>query len=233
MSAGIERPLRVSEVIAETMRLYGDRIWSAFGLGAVEALVVLAADVAGRVVGLVLLAVAFTLVFAAAARIVAGDGFREAWGQVAVRLAVLAPLGFVVAVPFAVSFGYLVLMAVAIAWLALTGLAIPVAMLERESGNEGWLARVSYALRRAIALARAGYLHALGVSAVLVLAYLVFGILLSGLLAGFADNSGKIALLLAQIVLAPFFFFGLAILYYDQRARLGRAPSSSAASPAA
>jgi hypothetical protein len=232
VSVEAERPLRVSEIFAESMRLYGERTWAVLGIGAVQALTFVLAILAGRAGGFVVLAASFTLVFAAAARIVAGDGFGEAWGQVAVRLDVLAPLGFVVAVPFAATFGYLVLLPVAIAWLALTSFAIPVAMLERDRVAEGWFARLGYALRRAITLARAGYWHAVAVAAALVLVYLVFGVLLANLLVGFAENSGDVAVILVQLVLAPFFFCGLSVHYFDQRARRAEAPRGTT-SPAA
>ena len=38
-------------------------------------------------------------------------------------------------------------------------------------------------------------------------------------LVGFADNGRVIAAALVQVVLAPFFFIGLSVLYYEQRAR--------------
>ena len=40
-----------------------------------------------------------------------------------------------------------------------------------------------------------------------------------GLLEGFADNGGLAATTLVQIVLAPFFFLGLSVLYFEQKAR--------------
>jgi hypothetical protein len=36
---------------------------------------------------------------------------------------------------------------------------------------------------------------------------------------GFADNGQVIATALVQVVLAPFFFIGLSVLYYEQQAR--------------
>ena len=46
-----------------------------------------------------------------------------------------------------------------------------------------------------------------------------FAVAWLGLLAGFADNSQSAAIAIAQIVLAPFFFLGLGVLYFSQRAR--------------
>ena len=68
-------------------------------------------------------------------------------------------------------------------------------------------------------LARVAYLHAFGVAASLVLIQLVFSVVLSVALSAYADNPLFVAQALAQIVLAPFFFLGLTVLYFDQRAR--------------
>jgi hypothetical protein len=162
---------------------------------------------------------AFTATYGAAARIVSGDSFAEAWAQVGVRAPVLIVLTFVVAVPFAIAVGYLFLLILAVLWLALAGFSIPVAMLEREQDGGGVFARIAYALDRSLRLARAEYLHAAGVVAGLVIAYLVLGVLIGLALAGFADNGRLVAVALAQLVLAPLFFLGLAVLYYEQRAR--------------
>jgi hypothetical protein len=215
----VDRPLRLSELLAETARFYGERIWSALGLGAIVALAFAIAGITPALVGIVVVCLAFTTAYAAAARMVSGDRFGEAWAQVGVRLPVLLVLALIVALPFAVAVGYLILIIVAVAWLALTGFAIPVAMLERDPTADTLLGRLGFALRRTIALARLEFWHAAGVAAALVIAYAVIGILLAQLLVGFAENSSYIAVVLVQLVLAPFFFFGLSLLYYDQRAR--------------
>ncbi|MGH2996477.1 MAG: hypothetical protein ACRDM9_09190, partial [Gaiellaceae bacterium] len=94
-----------------------------------------------------------------------------------------------------------------------------IAMLERDPDGEGWFGRLSYALYRSVALARAEYLHAVGVVAALVLLSLLLGILLAAALVGFAENGRVVSAALAQVVLAPFFFLGLSVLYFEQRAR--------------
>jgi hypothetical protein len=81
------------------------------------------------------------------------------------------------------------------------------------------LDRIAFSLLRSIRLARAEYLHALGVIAALIIIYLVLGIVLGVGLVGFADNAGLVAATLVQVVLAPFFFLGLSVLYFEQRAR--------------
>lgn len=219
MSHPVERPLNLGELIAETIRVYGERVWAALGLGAVYA---------GTLVASLLVHVAFhfavaslmlVATYGAAARLVLGDSLLEAWGQVAVRLRVLLVLALVVGLPFVLASSYLLLVLFAALWIAFVGFSIPVAVVEPAEERAGWIAGVSYALERTIALARVEYLHAAGVAAALLLVNLFVGIVLRGALVGFADNTVAVAGLIAQVVLAPFFFLGLSVLYFEQRAR--------------
>jgi hypothetical protein len=214
-----ERPLPLGELLAETVRIYGERPLAALGLGAVEAGAFLFARALPDLLGVVLLAVAFTATFGAAARLVSGDAFGEAWAQVGVRLPVLLVLTVVVAVPFAIAVGYLFLLLLAVLWIALAGFSIPVAMLERDATATSVFDRIAFALYRSLRLARAEYLHAAGVAAALVILYLLLGNLIGAALVGFADNGRLVAGALVQLVLAPLFFLGLSVLYYEQRAR--------------
>ncbi|HEU4450085.1 MAG TPA: hypothetical protein VFR63_08940 [Gaiellaceae bacterium] len=214
-----ERPLRLGELLAETVRIYGERPLAALGLGAVEAGAFLVADALPPILGVLLLALSFTAAYGAAARIVSGDSFGEAWAQVGLRAPVLLVLTFVVAVPFAIAVGYLFLLVLAVLWIALAGFAVPVAMLERDPATTGFLDRLAYALYRSTRLARVEYLHAAGVAAALVILYLLLGNVIGAALVGFADNGGLAAGALVQLVLAPLFFLGLSVLYYEQRAR--------------
>lgn len=214
-----ERPLRLGELLAETIRIYGERPLAALGLGAVEGAAFLVAEALPALVGVLVLALAFTATYGAAARLVSGDSFAEAWAQVGLRAPVLLVLTFVVAVPFAIAVGYLFLLLLAVFWLALAGFAVPVTMLERSPSAEGFLDRLAYALYRSIRLARAEYLHAVGVAAGLIIVYLLVGNVIGAALVGFADNGRLAAGSLVQLVLAPLFFIGLAVLYYEQRAR--------------
>jgi hypothetical protein len=221
MARHVDRPLGLSEIFAETIRLYGERIAAAVGLGLVYAGATVAGGLVNDAVYVIAASLGFGITFGAAARLAAGDSFAEAWSQVAVRLPVLVVLSAAVAVPFVIAASYLILIVVGAAWLALAGFAVPVTMLEREGDREPWFRRISHALERSVTLARTDYLHAFGVTASLSLVYLVFGVLLTALLRGFADNSEFVASLLTQIVLTPFFFFGLVVLYYEQRTRVG------------
>jgi hypothetical protein len=92
-------------------------------------------------------------------------------------------------------------------------------MLERDPEVKNTFDRIAYSLLRSIRLARAEYLHALGVIAALLVIYLLLGIVLAQALVGFAENGEVIAAAIVQVVLAPFFFLGLSVLYFEQRAR--------------
>jgi hypothetical protein len=216
----LDRPLRLGEVLAEAIRLYGARPWAALGVGAFVGAMLLVGALTGQSAGFIAtISIAFTLAFGVSARLVSGDGFREAWAQTILRSPVLLPLTVVVALPFTLGRIDPVLLVFAVAWLAVSGFSIPVAMLERSPAGDGWFERLGFALQRSLNLARAEYLHALGVAAALVLIYYFFGVLLGAVLTGFADNGGLAATTLVQVVLAPFFFLGLCVLYFEQKAR--------------
>jgi hypothetical protein len=179
----------------------------------------LLAQIVPTLLEILVIALAFTIAYAAAARIVSGDSLGEALAQVGLRAPVLAVLTLVVSIPFAIGFNVLLFVVLAVLWLAVSGFSIPVAMLEREGNEEGVFGRIAYALDRSLRLARAEYLHAAGIVAALVIAYFVFGVLIGSALVGFAENGGVAAGALVRLVLAPLFFLGLAVLYYEQRAR--------------
>jgi hypothetical protein len=219
MSVTVDRPLGLSELLAETVRLYGHRFGAALGLGLPTAVAYLATLVTPLALDLVVVAIAFTASFAAAARLAAGDPFWEAWAQVGLRIPILAVLTIVVAVPFAVAVTQLFLLIPAVAWLGLTGFSIPVAMLERDAEGESWFHQVGFTLSRALSLARAEPLHAIGIVAAFVIVYIVLGIVLASALIGFADNGREVAIAIAQVILAPLFFLGLSVLYFEQKVR--------------
>ena len=224
-----DRPLPLGELLSETIRIYTQRPWAAVGLGLVEGGAYLLAALTPDLIDVLVIALAFTAIFGAAARFVSGDTFAEAWAQVGLRAPVLLVLTFVVAVPAVIALTYLFLLVVGALWIALMGFSIPVAMLEREPEVKNSFDRIAFSLLRSIRLARAEYLHALGVIAALVIIYLLLGIALGIGLVGFADNGRMIAAALVQVVLAPFFFIGLSVLYFEQRARAAVSSPSEAA----
>jgi hypothetical protein len=214
-----DRPLTLGELLSESIRIYSQRPVAALGIGLVEGGAYLLSALTPDLLDVLVIAAAFTVIFAAAARLVSGDSFAEAWAQVGLRAPVLVVLTFVVAVPTVISLTYLFLFVVAALWVALMGFSIPVAMLERDPDVVNAFDRIAFSLLRSIRLARADYLHALGVVAALIILYLVLGIVLAIGLVGFADNGRAIAAALVQVILAPFFFIGLTVLYHEQRAR--------------
>jgi hypothetical protein len=220
-----DRPLKLGELLAETVRLYGDRIGAALGLGAFVGCALLVTAATPELVDILIFALVFTAAYAAAARIVSGDGFGEAWAQVAIRLPLLLVLTLIVSIPFALALSQLLLLVVAVAWLAVTGFSIPVAMLEDKGDAQTWFDRLGYSLTRSLELARAEYLHALGVAAALVLLFLFLGFYLGAALGGLAEVSSAVAAVLVRLVLAPLFFFGFAVLYFDQRSRILAQPN--------
>jgi hypothetical protein len=219
VSLTINRPLGLSELLAETIRLYGHRFGAAVGLGLPVGGAFLATLVVPVALDIVVLAIVFTVSYAAAARLTAGDPFWEAWAQVGLRLPILLVLTVVVAVPFAVAVTQLFLLVPAVAWLGLTGFSIPVTMLERDPDEGNLFQRVGFALSRALSLARVEPLHAIGIAAALVIVYIVLGIVLTSALIGFGDNGREVAVAIAQVILAPLFFLGLSVLYFEQKVR--------------
>lgn len=215
----IDRSLGFGEVLAETARLYGNRGASTFGLGGSFGLVYLLALTLPMAAGAILMPLAMTVTFAVATRLAAGDSFARAWAQAGAHAPVLVLLTLAVSLPFAMALNLgPVFLLFGVVWLTMMGFAIPVAMVERSETTNPFT-RTGYALRRAASLARAGFRHPLCVVLALVCGLVVFAAFLSTLLVRFADNQEQAATAVAQVVLWPFFVFGLAVLYFDQRVR--------------
>jgi hypothetical protein len=203
----------VGQLVAETIRAYGAHFWRALPLGAPLAI---ATQISlGRTVTtwtLVLLALTplIALSFVAACTFVL-EGARGTATSLFVAMLVFAPIPILVRV-FVLP---------AVAWLALFGLAVPAAAVERL----GFRA----ALRRGRALATADYVHALGSLSALVIVVALSDLTLVALLRSQGDNGQRIAHLLADVVLSPLLYIGGALLYVDQAARVGsvRSPERS------
>src|SRR6266480_154022 len=179
----------VGQLVAEAIRLYGARFWPSLALGIGPGLLgVAAAELHGAV----------------RVAIVAGLGPLVLASSYAGAVALVRPIGRGRYVAVALAAGYLAFLpvcisrlwifpgiyVVALAWLALVGLAVPAALVERRGYAD--------ALRRGVQLARADYVHALGS-----LATLAITIFLTGL-----------------VIFAPLFVLGAAVLYVDQAARV-------------
>jgi hypothetical protein len=197
----------VGQLVAETIRLYGRRFWVALPLGlSVAALDQLAGISRGAWLVLMLTggAIVLTASYVAASALTAGTRLTARTALTALAAGVIA----FVPTPFLLLFFILP----AVAWLAFVGLAVPVAVIER--------AGVVEALRRATRLARADYVHALGSLATLAIVYFLTRFALTLLLQGQGEQAERIAIFLADLVLAPMLFLGAALLYFDQAARL-------------
>jgi hypothetical protein len=200
----------VGQLVAETLRLYGRRVWASLAIGippAVLTIVVASLDgVAAALVSTFGGALILTLSYLAAVVIAHRPPLTLRTFLVAYALGILVFLPFSVLVRLYVLPG--------LAWLALVGLAVPAALVE------GLGARA--ALRRGFALARADYVHVLGGLATLAIAVVLSTLLAAVLLQDLADNTARAAGFIAGAVISPILFLGAALLYEDQSARLDR-----------
>jgi hypothetical protein len=199
----------VGQLVAETLRLYGRRFWRSLPLGLPLAVVnqlSVERSIAEQVAVLAAASPFLTASYVGASALAAN--VRPARRTLAAALAV-GTLAF-----FPVPLLTLLFILPAVGWLAAVGLVVPVVVIERASFRA--------AFGRAFTLARADYVHALGSLATLLLVFAVTRLMLVLLLRGTGDQTERIALFLADIVLSPILFLGAALLYFDQAARAER-----------
>jgi hypothetical protein len=198
----------IGQLVAESIRLYGRRFWLALPLGASVAVLEQVLIEFRNEVRLVLLAtvggVLLSASYAAASALTAETRLTRSTALVAVSAGALAFIPF----PFLVL-GFVL---PGLAWLAFVGLAVPAAVIERLG--------LRAAFRRATELARADYVHALGSLATLVILYVLTRLVLVLLLRGSGDQTERVAIFLADLVISPMLFLGAALLYFDQAARV-------------
>lgn len=201
----------VGQLVAESLRLYGRKPLAALALGLPVALVDqvgIGLTVEGRALVFVAAAPLFSLAYAYAVALAADVRPSPSRWLVAVALGtvVFAPAGYLF--PW-FSIG-------SVLWLGFVGLVVPVVLLEGLGGRA--------ALRRAARLGRADYVHAAGSLATLTILFGLTRILLALLLRSQADNTLRVAVFLADLVVSPLIFLGAALLYWDQeaRSRIGR-----------
>jgi hypothetical protein len=202
--------------VAESIRLYGRRFWHSLPLGLSVALLELGLLEFDSEVRLVLLA---TIGGALLSASYAGASALAADTRLTRRSALVAiAAGALVFVPFPILVVGFVLPG--LAWLAFVGLVVPVAVIERL----GFRA----VFGRAMELARADYVHALGSLATLVILYVLTRLVLALLLRDTGDQTERGAVFLADLVISPLLFLGAALLYFDQKARFDRKAARSA-----
>ena len=201
----------VGQLVAESIRFYGQRFWAVLPLGL--AVVAINQISAGRatLTQVLVLAAGAPLMAAAYTRASALVGEVSADAPAAARAIVVGSLVWVPA-----AFLSLVYILPAVAWLALVGLVVPVLVIERLP--------LGGAVRRALALARADYIHALASLATLVILFGLIKLMLVLLLRDLGDSGERVALGLADLVVSPLLFVGGAILYVDQAARVRSGP---------
>jgi hypothetical protein len=198
----------VGQLVAESIRFYGDHFWAVLLLGLPFVLLdVLSLDAAwwkkmivGWVVG--------PLICAAYVR-----GSMLVTGSFWSWRAYIAAL--VIYIPYPVLGLYAL---PAVVWFALLGLGVPAATAESLGVRE--------ALRRGWQLGRADVVHAIGGLATLVLVVGVSRFTLEVLLRTQGGQGGVLADVLADLVLSPLFYVGAALLYVDQAARWLEAPAA-------
>jgi hypothetical protein len=197
----------IGQLVAESIRFYGEHFWVALSLGVAPAiLAVVGANVSRRTV-LILSPTLFgallsaTLVYASVL-VLGGHPSRR-------RLAVACLAGLLVfaPVPFLV-FAYVL---PALIWLASLALLVPVLVVE-DVPQRG-------AVSRAWRLARADYVHELGSLITLAIVVFLTQAVLAFVLRGFGDAAVWVAYFLASVVVSPLLFIGTALLYVDQAAR--------------
>jgi hypothetical protein len=197
----------VGQLVAESIRLYGQHFLRALPLGIVVGTInQLTSGIDRSAVALTLTVAApvFAAAYAYATRLMTGEAApRRSWF-------VAVGVGSLIFVPAALLFPWFALAGVL--WLALVGLAVPAAMVEGVS--------FTHSFRRGLALGRADYIHAAGSLAALVILFFLMRLGLALLLESQADNTVRTAIFLSDTVLAPLLFLGGAILYVDQEARL-------------
>jgi hypothetical protein len=213
----------IGQLVAETVRLYGDRFWPSITLGlsvaALDAIVVplprlyqfAAAAGAGEIL--------MTAAYIGASVIVSGtrptqraviNGFLV--GILVWPAAALLPLAFAFFGNIYIALlGFLV---PSLAWLAYVGLSVPAAVIERIG--------VRRAIGRGMELASVDFFHAFGSLGTLVFVYFLTRETLYFLLRGAAKNEAYTAAFLADVVISPMLFLGAALLYVDQAARLDK-----------
>jgi hypothetical protein len=212
----------VGQVVAETIRLYGDRFWPSLALGLGPAILFAIVQPLPSVLQLPVAAGAGSILMTAsyigACVIVGGKAPREAlWNAFIVGFLIWPTVALLPLLFAATGSVWITLIGPflpILLWLAYVGLAVPAAVIERLDYR--------LALARGIELAKADYVHVLGTMVTLVITYHLTGGVLFLLLHGTSKLELGIAGFLATAVISPMIFLGSALVYFDQVARLDK-----------
>ena len=198
----------VGQLVAESIRIYGERFRWALLLGLSPAiLAVVAANVSRKVAFALAPTLSGALVSASYVGACVLVLERRPSNR---RLALAWILGWLAFAP--VPFLAVAFVLPALAWLAAVGLVVPVLVVEDVAPRE--------AFRRAWRLARADYVHVLGSLATLAIVVFLTQTVLAFILRGAGGVAVSTAFFLANVVISPLLFIGSALLYVDQSARV-------------
>ena len=199
----------VGQLIAETIRTYGDHFWRALPLGL--PLAIASAVITGHAINAqVAILCGFAPLFSAAL-VYASLLALDLPSVPRRRILLVTVLGMLIWLPAPVLLrAYILPMFV---WLALFGLAVPAALAERLGPRA--------AIVRGRRLATADFVHALGALCGLLVVVMLSAGVLSALLHGQGESTRQAASFLALLVLSPLLYLGPALLYTDQAARFG------------
>ena len=198
----------IGQLVAESIRFYGDHFWACLALGVAPAAVavvfknvsretqlILAPTLSGALISAAFVRASVLVLEAAPSRRRLAEAWLAGW-------LVFAPAPFLV----------LAFVLPGLLWLAALGLVVPVLVVEEISPRA--------AFRRAWQLARADFVHALGTLFTLGILVVLSQSVLVFILRGFGGAAESVALFLASVVLSPLLFVGTALLYVDQAARV-------------
>ena len=199
----------MGQLVGEAIRVYSAHFWKVLALGVpvvgINGLVWRAPSGNGRLLVVPIAALLISLSYVYAVALVTETSFRSRQALNAYVVAVLVFLPF----PFLTA----VYVLPGLVWLALFGLAVPAAFVEGLG--------LRTALVRGYRLARADFVHVLGGLATLALVVFLTQFTLYFVLREYAENTRLAAAALASLVVSPLVFLGAAVLYGDQKARLG------------
>jgi len=213
----------IGQLIAETIRTYGDRFWPSIALGLGPALLFALVRPLPSLLQLPIAAgagsILMTASFIGACVIVAGrrPPNRFLWNAFLVGFLIwptVALLPLLFAASGSVWITLIGPFLPILLWLSYVGMSVPAAVVEGLDYR--------YALARGIELAKADYVHVLGTLVTLVITYHLTGGVLFLLLHGSSDLQLSVAGFLATLVISPMIFLGSALVYYDQVARLDK-----------
>jgi len=184
----------VGQLVAESVRFYGENFLRCLVLGVPPALLAVVTANVSRTLGLILAPTVYGALLSAS--LVAASVMLLDRRPPPRRVVAAGVLGWIVFVP--VPFLVLAFVLPALMWLAAFGLVVPVLVAEDLSPRDS--------LRRAWQLARADYVHVLGSLATLAIVVFLTQAMLVFLLRGAGGAAIDVAVVLANIVVSPLLF---------------------------